>query len=118
MDAILPEAQLPIRMAAFGHCFRTEAGAGGAAGRGLYRVHQFSKVELFVLSTPETSDALHAELLELEVGIYSDLGLHFKVGPGVERGNMLRMSPARVSCPAWPSCTACRQRLVSSAAAL
>ena len=44
MDRILSEAQLPIRMTAFGHCFRTEAGSAGAAGKGLYRVHQFSKV--------------------------------------------------------------------------
>jgi seryl-tRNA synthetase len=44
MDKLLNEADLPIKMAAFGHCFRTEAGAGGSAGKGLYRVHQFSKV--------------------------------------------------------------------------
>ena len=44
MDKLLQEAELPVRMAAFGHCFRTEAGAAGAAGKGLYRVHQFSKV--------------------------------------------------------------------------
>ncbi|GFH10548.1 AA_TRNA_LIGASE_II domain-containing protein, partial [Haematococcus lacustris] len=44
MDKVLREAELPIRMVAYGHCFRTEAGAAGAAGKGLYRVHQFSKV--------------------------------------------------------------------------
>ena len=44
MDQILSEAQLPIKMVAFGHAFRTEAGASGASSRGLYRVHQFSKV--------------------------------------------------------------------------
>lgn len=58
MDQVLDEAQLPIRMAAFGRCFRTEAGAAGSASRGLYRVHQFSKVEMFVLCTPEQSEAL------------------------------------------------------------
>ncbi|PSC75103.1 aspartate aminotransferase [Micractinium conductrix] len=79
MDAILPAEQLPIRMAAFGHCFRTEAGAAGAASKGLYRVHQFSKVEMFVVCTPEQSDALHQQLLELEVGMYAELGLHFQV---------------------------------------
>ena len=46
MDSILAEAQLPIKMVAFGHAFRTEAGAAGASSRGLYRVHQFSKVRL------------------------------------------------------------------------
>jgi len=79
MDRILSEQQLPIKMAAFGHCFRTEAGAAGSAGKGLYRVHQFSKVELFVVSTPEQSDQLHKELLDFETKLYEDLGLHFRV---------------------------------------
>jgi seryl-tRNA synthetase len=79
MDKILSEQQLPVKMAAFGHCFRTEAGAAGSAGKGLYRVHQFSKVELFVVSTPEQSDKLHKELLDFELGLYEDLGFHFRV---------------------------------------
>ncbi|KAG2494096.1 hypothetical protein HYH03_007735 [Edaphochlamys debaryana] len=79
MDRILPEEALPVRMAAFGHCFRTEAGAAGMAGKGLYRVHQFSKVEMFVLATPEQSDALHQELIDIEADMFEELGLHFKV---------------------------------------
>lgn len=79
MDDTLAEAQLPLRLCGFGHCFRTEAGAAGAATRGLYRLHQFSKVELFILATPEQSDALHAELLEFETALFTELGLHFKV---------------------------------------
>lgn len=79
MDKILSEGELPLKMAAFGHCFRTEAGAAGAAGRGLYRVHQFSKVEMFVVCTPEQSEALHKELLDIEVEMFTELGLHFKV---------------------------------------
>ena len=78
-DKILEEADLPVRMAAFGHCFRTEAGAAGAATKGLYRVHQFSKVEMFVLATPEQSEAIHEELIELEKEMFDELGLHFKV---------------------------------------
>jgi len=78
-DETLAEAQLPLRLAAFGHCFRTEAGAAGAATRGLYRLHQFSKVELFAICAPEQSEALHAALLEFEVALYSELGLHFRV---------------------------------------
>ncbi|KAG2435294.1 hypothetical protein HXX76_007370 [Chlamydomonas incerta] len=79
MDRILPEAELPVKMVAFGHCFRTEAGAAGMAGKGLYRVHQFSKVEMFVLATPEQSEALHQELIDIEAGMFTELGLHFKV---------------------------------------
>ncbi|KAI8471369.1 MAG: hypothetical protein J3K34DRAFT_417403, partial [Monoraphidium minutum] len=79
MDQVLSEKELPIKMAAFGHCFRTEAGAGGMAGKGLYRVHQFSKVEMFVVCAPHQSDALHQELIDLEAGMFEELGLHFKV---------------------------------------
>lgn len=79
MDQIIPEEKLPIRMAAYGRCFRTEAGAAGAAGKGLYRVHQFSKVEMFIIGTPEQSDALHQELLAIETELFTELGLHFKV---------------------------------------
>lgn len=46
--------------------------------RGLYRVHQFSKLEMFALSTPETSGALHEELISIEEELYTSLGLHFK----------------------------------------
>jgi seryl-tRNA synthetase len=67
MDKVVEEGELPIKMAAFGHCFRTEAGAAGLAGKGLYRVHQFSKVEMFVICTPEQSEALLDELLSIEV---------------------------------------------------
>ncbi len=58
MDEVLDEAQLPIKMTAYGRCFRTEAGAAGSASKGLYRVHQFSKVEMFIVCTPEQSEAL------------------------------------------------------------
>jgi seryl-tRNA synthetase len=67
MDKIIEEKQLPKKLAAFGHCFRTEAGAGGTAGKGLYRVHQFSKVEMFVFCTPEQGEALLEELIDIEV---------------------------------------------------
>ena len=78
MDTILDEGALPIKMAAFGHCFRTEAGASGSASRGLYRVHQFSKVELFVVATPAQSEALLADLVAFEEALFTDLGLHFR----------------------------------------
>ncbi|WIA23340.1 hypothetical protein OEZ85_000104 [Tetradesmus obliquus] len=79
MDKVLSEKELPIKMVAYGRCFRTEAGASGAAGKGLYRVHQFTKVEMFVLATPEQSDALHQELIGIEQELFTELGLHFKV---------------------------------------
>ncbi|XP_071711705.1 serine--tRNA ligase, chloroplastic/mitochondrial-like isoform X1 [Rutidosis leptorrhynchoides] len=78
MDSILADSSLPLKYAAFSHCFRTEAGAAGAATRGLYRVHQFSKVEMFILCRPEESNAYHQELIEIEEELFSKLGLHFK----------------------------------------
>ena len=51
----------------------------GSASKGLYRVHQFSKVEMFVLCTPQQSEALLQELCDLEEEMFTDLGLHFKI---------------------------------------
>ncbi|TVU30331.1 hypothetical protein EJB05_21946 [Eragrostis curvula] len=66
MDSILLESSLPLKYVAYSHCFRTEAGAAGAATRGLYRVHQFSKVEMFIFCRPEDSDKWHEELITIE----------------------------------------------------
>eukprot|EP00741_Cyanophora_paradoxa_P007211 tig00001094_g6977.t1 len=74
-----PREKLPLKYAGFSHCFRTEAGAAGSASKGLYRVHQFSKVEMFAVTTPEESEAMHAELREIEEEIFTELGLHFQV---------------------------------------
>ncbi len=78
-DEILDEDDLPIRLAGLSHCFRTEAGSHGRASRGLYRVHQFTKVEMFAFTTPEQSDAMHAEMLEIEEQIFQGLGLPYRV---------------------------------------
>ncbi|XP_057469920.1 serine--tRNA ligase, chloroplastic/mitochondrial-like isoform X2 [Actinidia eriantha] len=78
MDSILAESLLPLKYVAFSHCFRTEAGAAGTATRGLYRVHQFSKVEMFILCRPEESDSYHEELIGIEEDLFSSLGFHFK----------------------------------------
>ncbi len=78
-DEILDEAALPLKYVGLSHCFRTEAGAAGRASKGLYRVHQFTKVEMFAYSTPETSGALHAQLLAIEEDIFSGLGIPYRV---------------------------------------
>jgi len=78
-DDILDEAALPIRYVGLSHCFRTEAGAAGRASRGLYRVHQFTKVEMFAFSTPETSGAVHAEMLAIEEELFQSLGIPYRV---------------------------------------
>lgn len=76
---ILDKAKLPLMYGGLSHCFRREAGAAGQFSKGLYRVHQFDKVEMFVYSTPEQSDALHHKLREIEEEIFTGLGLPFHV---------------------------------------
>jgi len=78
-DQIFDEADLPKRYVGLSHCFRTEAGAAGRDSRGLYRVHQFTKVEMFVFCTPEQSEAIHLEIKGLEEEIFKGLGLAFHV---------------------------------------
>ena len=76
---ILDKAKLPLLYGGLSHCFRREAGAAGQFSKGLYRVHQFDKVEMFVYSTPEQSDQLHHKLREIEEEIFTGLGLPFHV---------------------------------------
>ena len=78
-DEILAAEDLPLRYAAFSTCFRREAGTYGKDTRGIFRVHQFDKVEMFSFTAPGDSEAEHERLRELEIGLYRDLGLHGRV---------------------------------------
>jgi seryl-tRNA synthetase len=76
---ILEEENLPLRLAGLSHCFRTEAGSHGRVSRGLYRVHQFTKVEMFAFTEPDQSEAMHEEMLGIEEEIFQGLGLPYRV---------------------------------------
>ena len=78
-DQILDETKLPQKYVGLSHCFRTEAGAPGRDTKGLYRVHQFTKVEMFTFCTPEQSEAVHLEILAIEESIFQGLGLAYHV---------------------------------------
>ena len=78
-EEIIEERELPLRYAGLSHCFRTEAGSHGRASRGLYRVHQFTKVEMFAFTTPDKSEDLHEEMVEIEEIIFQGLGLPYRV---------------------------------------
>lgn len=78
-DSILEEAELPLKLAGISHCFRTEAGAAGRESKGLYRVHQFTKTEMFCITRPEDSDAMHAYLLGVEERLFQGLELPCRV---------------------------------------
>lgn len=79
MNEVLKEEQLPIKYAGFSHCFRTEAGSYGKFSAGLYRIHQFSKVEMFVFSLPEDSEKIHEQIKDIEVEIFKGLGIPIRV---------------------------------------
>ena len=78
-NTILDKSDLPIRMTGLSHCFRREAGGAGQYSKGLYRVHQFSKLEMFIYCLPEDSDRFHQEILSIEEEIFSGLGLAYRV---------------------------------------
>lgn len=80
-DEILDEEKLPLLVAGLSHCFRTEAGAAGKDSKGLYRVHQFTKVELFAFTVGDlaVSESMHARFLAIEEEIFQGLGLPYRV---------------------------------------
>jgi seryl-tRNA synthetase len=79
LNQLVEEDELPMRLVGISHCFRMEAGAHGRESRGLYRVHQFTKTEMFVFSTPDESDAIHDELLAIEESIFQALEVPYRV---------------------------------------
>jgi seryl-tRNA synthetase len=76
---IIEEAELPLRFCAATQCFRREAGAAGRDTRGLLRLHEFEKVELFAYATPDQAPAAHLDILERAEGILRALGLRYRV---------------------------------------
>ena len=78
-NQILREAELPRKLAGISHCFRTEAGSHGRESKGLYRVHQFTKVEMLAVTRPEESEAMHEHLVELAERIFRGLEVPYRV---------------------------------------
>lgn len=78
-NQILSQDQLPLRYTSWTSCFRREAGGYGATERGLIRIHQFEKVEIYSISTPEDSDKEQQRMLECAQGLLKQLGLHYRV---------------------------------------
>ncbi|QDT31254.1 serine--tRNA ligase [Thalassoglobus polymorphus] len=80
-DQILDEADLPLKAAGLSHCFRTEAGGHGKASKGIYRVHQFTKVEMFGFTAPDLakSDEIHQLIVRIEEEIFQALEIPYQV---------------------------------------
>jgi len=78
-DEILKKEDLPIKYVGLSHCFRVEKGGYGKYSKGLYRVRQFTKVEMFIYSTPEDSEKHHQEMLDIEKEIWDELAIPYRV---------------------------------------
>ena len=98
MGEILEE--LPLRYTAFSPCFRREAGAAGKDTRGMFRVHQFNKVEMFVFVEPDTSLDEHERMLGLEERFLQALGLPYRV-MNVAAGDLGASAAKKYDCEAW-----------------
>lgn len=99
-DEIIPEDKLPIKYVGYSHCFRQEAGAYGKYSKGLYRVHQFTKVEMFIYCKPEESEKMHQELLAIEEEIYQELGIPYRV-LDMCSGDLGAMAVRKYDVEAW-----------------
>jgi len=99
-DEILDAGALPLRYAAFSPCFRKEAGSHGKDTRGIFRVHWFDKVEMFVYTTVEESYAEHQRLLEWEKEFLDKLELHYRV-IDVAAGDLGLSAQRKFDCEAW-----------------
>lgn len=113
-ERIFDAAELPLKLCGISHCFRTEAGAHGRATRGLYRVHQFTKVEMFAFTLPEASEAMHDHLLDLECRIFDGLGIPYRVidtasgdlgGPAYRKFDLEAWMPGRGEAGEWGEVT-------------
>jgi seryl-tRNA synthetase len=99
-DEMIPEEQLPVKYIGYSHCFRQEAGAYGKYSRGLYRVHQFTKAEMFIYCAPEESPKMHEHILEMEEKIYQELGLPYRVLEMCS-GDLGAMAAKKYDIEAW-----------------
>lgn len=99
-DEIIAEDDLPLRYAGVSSCFRREAGAAGRDTRGIFRVHQFDKVEMFSFTTPEQSDDEHQRILGIEERILRDLGIPYRV-VDIAVGDLGASAARKFDCEAW-----------------
>jgi seryl-tRNA synthetase len=99
-DAVLAADQLPLRYAGFSTCFRREAGAGGRDTRGIFRVHQFDKVEMFSFVEPDAGAAEHQRLLALQERILEALEIPYRV-VDVAVGDLGASAARKFDCEGW-----------------
>jgi seryl-tRNA synthetase len=99
-DEIIEPERLPLRYAGFSPCFRREAGAAGKDTRGIFRVHQFDKVEMFCFVEPESSSEEHERILAIEEEILQALELPYRV-VNIAVGDLGNSAAKKYDCEAW-----------------
>jgi seryl-tRNA synthetase len=99
-DEILAQADLPLRYAGFSTCFRREAGAAGKDTRGIFRVHQFDKVEMFSFVVPGEAGAEHERLLSIEESILTELEIPYRV-VAIAVDDLGASAAKKYDCEAW-----------------
>jgi seryl-tRNA synthetase len=97
---LLDEQRLPLRYAGFSPCFRREAGAAGKDTRGIFRVHQFDKVEMFAFVRPQDSEDEHARLLAIEEQLLAELGIPYRV-VNIPVWDLGASAAKKYDCEAW-----------------
>ena len=116
MDEIIDEDKLPLLYAGYSACFRKEAGAYGKYTRGLFRVHQFNKLEMYAFCLPEQSKELHEKILAIEEDIWQGLGVPYHViniaagdlgAPAAKKYDMEYWSPVNQKYQEITSCSNC-----------
>ncbi len=100
MDEIIEPSELPIKLVGVSACFRREVGAHGLSDRGIWRVHQFTKVEQIVISHPDESWDFHEELLANAMDMWDSLGLHYRV-VNICTGDMGTVAARKYDLEAW-----------------
>jgi seryl-tRNA synthetase len=100
MDEELDPSSLPLRYAGYSTCFRREAGAAGKDTRGMFRVHQFDKVEMFVFCLPEESKDMHEFLLSVEEDLVRELGVPYRI-VNVAAGDLGASATKKYDIEAW-----------------
>lgn len=116
MDEIIDEEKLPLFYAGYSACFRKEAGAAGKYTRGLFRVHQFNKLEMYVFCLPEKSKEMHEKILEIEEEIWQGLEIPYHIiniaagdlgAPAAKKYDMEYWSPVNQKYQEITSCSNC-----------
>ena len=100
MGETIPEDQLPLRLVGVSPCFRREVGSHGQSDLGIWRVHQFTKIEQIVIAKPDDSWSIHEELLKNCIDLWNELGLHYEV-VNICTGDMGTVAAKKYDLEAW-----------------